>query len=52
MKARFTGTCGRCRTAITVGQLISREFGAPWHTTCVIAYKRTRALAASGERRR
>lgn len=60
-KLRHEVRCGYCNTWMNVGTDVSREFGTPWHISCVRLYvlrrqeearraMQQRALAASGGR--
>jgi len=51
MKVRYLTRCGRCREWMNPGTEASNEFGALWHTTCVLVYKQSRlALVAAGRK--
>jgi hypothetical protein len=53
MKVRYLTRCGRCREWMNPGTEASTAYGSPWHMTCVMLYKQSRAaIAASGQRQR
>jgi hypothetical protein len=47
MKVRFLTRCGRCQEWMNPGTEASSEYGALWHTTCVLLYKQSRGLIAA-----